>query len=64
MFSGDMGKAKLNAELSQAEGRLAPYGRAERKAEKQAKKAEEAFRASKGYPPTTLWGRIKRWSKS
>lgn len=63
MFCGDVGKAKLNLELAQAESKLEPYGRAEKKAAKQAEKAEEAFRASKGYPATTLWGRIKRHFK-
>ena len=35
-------------------------GRDERKAHKQAKEAEKAFRASKGYEPDTLWYRLKK----
>ena len=60
MITPDVGKAKLNSELAQAESKLPPYGRAEKKAERQAEKAEEEFRASKGYPPIGLRAKIHR----
>ena len=63
MIPGDLGKAKLNLEMAEAESRLPPYGRAEKKAARQAERAEEAFRATRGSPAATLWGRIRRHFK-
>lgn len=47
-----------------AEGLLAGTGREEKRALRQAERAERAFRARQGYPPETLWARLERvWSK-
>ena len=50
----------MNVDLIEKECSLPPFGAAERKAMRQANRAEEEFRRSKGYPPNTLWGKIKR----
>ena len=43
-----------------ASGGPSYMGQDERKAHKQAKEAEKAFRASKGYEPDTFWCRLKK----
>lgn len=56
----DAGKVRLNAELYRMESQVSVFGSEERKALRRAEKAEEAFRKSKGYPPNTFWGKVKR----
>lgn len=52
---------RMNTELAQQDaGDPSPFmGSAEKRALKQAKKAEQEFRKSKGYPPDTFWYRLK-----
>lgn len=59
MFCDMFSRVKLNVELNEKECGVPPFGVAEKKALRQAKQAEEAFRRSKGYPPNTFWGRVK-----
>lgn len=59
----DAGKMKLNAGLYGMESQIPTFGSEERKALRRAEQAEEEFRRSKGYPPTTLWAKIKRFLK-
>lgn len=52
-------QGKMNAELIGKETQ--PYlSHDEKKALRQAEKAERAFRAAKGYAPDTFWERLKR----
>lgn len=52
-------KGKMNAEL--ITGETQPYlTGAEKKALRDAERAEKAFRASKGYEPRGFWARLKR----
>lgn len=60
MFEDMFSRTKMNVELSEKEGELPPFGRAEKKALRQAEKAEQAFRESKGYAPTTLRQKLKK----
>lgn len=60
MFYDMFSRVKLNVELNEKECGVPPFGAAEKKALRQAKKAEEAFRRSKGYPPNTFWEKVKR----
>ena len=55
-------KWRMSAELMQQKtGSVSPFtGSAEKRALKQAKKAEQEFRKSKGYPPDTFWYRLKK----
>lgn len=57
MFCDMFSRVKLNVELNEKECGVPPFGAAEKKALRQAKQAEEAFRRSKGYPPNTFWGK-------
>lgn len=59
MFYDTISRLKMNVELKEKECGVPPFGAAEKKALRQAKKAEEAFRRSKGYPPNTFWGKVK-----
>lgn len=59
-FGSDLAKHKPNLELSAAEWGSYMTGD-ERKALRQAEKAERAFRASKGYRDESLKGRLKEW---
>ncbi len=57
-------RGKMNTEL--ITGETQPYLLpGERKALRDAERAEEAFRASKGYEPKGFWKRLKRrlWKK-
>jgi len=56
----DVGKVNMNAELYRMESQVSVFGSEERKALRRAEKAEEEFRKSKGYPPNTFWGKVKR----
>lgn len=62
MFYDVHTRLRMNAELMQQEtGSVSPFmGNAEKRALKQAKKAEQEFRKSKGYPPDTFWYRLKK----
>lgn len=61
MFLGsDLAKLKPNLELSKAE-RGAYMTGDEKKALRQAKEAERAFRESKGYQDMSWKGRLKAW---
>lgn len=54
-----MQQGKMNADL--IGGETQPYlGSDEKKALREAEKAERAFRASKGYTPDGFWARLKR----
>ena len=56
---GMLQQGKMNTEL--ITGETQPYlGRAEKKALKQAEKAERAFRVSKGYEKESLWIRLRK----
>nr|WP_300169847.1 hypothetical protein [uncultured Flavonifractor sp.] len=54
-------KVKLEMEQHERECSLPPFGAEERKALKRAKRAEQEFRESKGYPPNTFWGKVKHF---
>ena len=54
MFYDMLSRVKMNVALNEKE---CGFGAAEKKALRQAKQAEEAFRRSKGYPPNTFWGK-------
>lgn len=56
MFGEMFGRLRLNLELSQREQGSYPDA-AERKALRQARKAERAFRISKGYEKKKFWER-------
>ncbi len=60
MFYDMLSRVKMNVALNEKECGVPPFGAAEKKALRQAKQAEEAFRRSKGYPPNTFWGKVKR----
>lgn len=60
MFADVSCRVRMNVDLIEKECSLPPFGAAERKAMRQASRAEEEFRRSKGYPPNTLWGKLKR----
>ena len=57
-FGSDLAKHKPNLELSEAERGSYMTG-GERRALRQAEKAERAFRASKGYRDESLKGRLR-----
>lgn len=61
---GQLQQGKMNTELISGESQ--PYlSGVEKKAMKQAEKAERAFRVSKGYEKESLWERLrKRFRKS
>ena len=59
MFYDTISRLKLNVALNEKECGVPPFDAAEKKALRQAKQAEEAFRRSKGYPPNTFCGRVK-----
>ncbi len=59
-FGSDLAKHKPNLELSEAERGSYMTG-GERRALRQAEKAERAFRASKGYRDESLKGHLKEW---
>ena len=56
----DAGKVNLNAELYRMESQIPVFGSEEWRALRRAERAEEEFRKSKGYPPNTFWGKVKR----
>lgn len=59
MDPGQLQKGKMNTELMS--GETQPYlSGAEKKALRQAEKAERAFRVSKGYEKESLWTRLGR----
>lgn len=56
---GQLQQGKMNTEL--ITGETQPYlNGAEKKALRQAKKAEHAFRVSKGYERENVWERLRR----
>ena len=48
-------RVRMNVDLLEKECSLPPFDAAERRAMRQARRAEEEFRRSKGYPPNTFW---------
>ena len=59
MFYDTMARLKLNTALNEKECGLPPFGRAEKKALKQAERAEREFRRSRGYAPDSWWQKMK-----
>ncbi len=59
MFYDMLSRVRMNMELQEKERETPFLDRAEKKALRQAEKAEEAFRESKGYPPATLRAKVK-----
>lgn len=58
MFGDLIGRLRMNSELFEKERGTYADG-AEKKALRQAKKAEKAFRVSKGYEKKPFWQRMK-----
>jgi len=57
MFYDMFARARMNAELTNFDNHPYP-DKAERRAMKQARRAERAYRASRGYPANDLWGKV------
>lgn len=59
MFYDMFARVKMNIDLAEKESHTFA-SKGERRALRQAKEAERAFRESKGYAPDTLWARLKK----